>query len=158
MGVDAIWNFMSNPKMNLIFISEVGRSMSRLELNEILNEVLVKTGNKYLYSGSTDYYFFTSKNPKLPQIFALLRRQCNLFLLFCSILKSPLKLLLLKVWQMNRVWKADIFFMFNHCFIWFLSSRFLQPSKINTPCDKKFYLLFTVDEFHQRTFYCNSQK
>ena len=30
-----------------------------MEPNEILKEVLVKTGNRYLQSGSTDYYFFT---------------------------------------------------------------------------------------------------
>ena len=48
MDVDAISNFMRNPKINIIFISEASRSKPRLEPNEILNEVLVKTGNRYL--------------------------------------------------------------------------------------------------------------
>ena len=33
---------MSNPKMNIIFISQVSRSTPRLEPNEISNEVLAK--------------------------------------------------------------------------------------------------------------------
>ena len=48
---------MSNPKMNFIFISAVKRSKLRLEPNEIFNEILVKTGNWYLWC-STDYYYF----------------------------------------------------------------------------------------------------
>ena len=36
---------MSYPKINIIFISEVSRSKPRLETNDILNDVLVKTGN-----------------------------------------------------------------------------------------------------------------
>ena len=52
---------MSNPKMNFIFIAEVSQSNARLERNEILNLLLlkVKRENRYLQSGSTDYYFFT---------------------------------------------------------------------------------------------------
>ena len=42
MGVDFIYNFMSNPKINFILIAEVSRSKSRLEPNETLNLVLLK--------------------------------------------------------------------------------------------------------------------
>ena len=42
MGVECIQNFMSNPKMNFILISEVSRSKPMLESNEILNLILLK--------------------------------------------------------------------------------------------------------------------
>ena len=48
MAIDFILNLMTNPKINIIFISEVSRSKSSLEPKEMLNEVLVKTKNSYL--------------------------------------------------------------------------------------------------------------
>ena len=53
---------MSNPIMNFIFISVVSRRKSRLEPNQTLNQVLLtdnKRGNRYLQSGTADYYIFT---------------------------------------------------------------------------------------------------
>ena len=42
MGVDYIYNFMNNPRMNFILIFEVSRSKPRFEPNAILNLVLLK--------------------------------------------------------------------------------------------------------------------
>ena len=42
MGVNFILNFMRNPNMNFILLSEVIRKKPMLKLNEILNQTLLK--------------------------------------------------------------------------------------------------------------------
>ena len=42
MGVNFILNFMRNPNMNFILLSEVIRIKPMLKLNEILNQALLK--------------------------------------------------------------------------------------------------------------------